>query len=89
VAVGPDRVQTIRTNQRDVRELVLTGAEERLGAEAAAIPRLALAGCTRAGSAEHIEGDVMCGAVRPLDEQRSMLLVVVEAHRPKIDGHRR
>src|ERR1019366_5554755 len=88
VPVRPDGVQAVGADQGDVRELILAGMEKGVRAEAAPKPRFALASRTRAGAPEHGERDVMRGAVGPIDQQRSMLLVVVEAHGSQLLGHR-
>src|SRR4029077_1719619 len=80
VPVRPDGVQAVRADQRDVGQLVFTGVQDRVGAEPTAIPGLAFARCAGAGAPEHGEGNVVRGAVGPLNEERSLLLVVVEAH---------
>src|SRR5207302_6318797 len=50
VPVSPDRVQAVRADQRDVGELVLTGAQLGLGGEPTRKPGLAAAAGTRAGA---------------------------------------
>jgi len=87
VPIGPHRIEAVCTNQRDVGELILSGMELRVRAEAATVAGLAFASSTRARAPEHSEGNVLRGTVRPLDQERAMLLVVVEAHGSEIHGH--
>ena len=62
--------------------------ELRVRVEAAAVPGLPFARGAGAGAPEHGERDVLRSTVRPLDQERAMLLVVVEAHGSEIHGHR-
>src|SRR6202165_5770244 len=88
VAVGPHDVQAIRADERYVRQLVLARLEQRLHGKPPRKAGLALARRARARPAQHIERAVINDAVRPLDQQRSMGLVVIETNRPQLRRRR-
>src|SRR5207244_10322346 len=82
VAVGPDGVQPVGADQRDVGQLILAGTELGLRCEAPRETGLAAACCAWTGAAEDVERDPVHGSVGPFDQQRPRRLVVVETSWP-------
>src|SRR6202023_2297607 len=84
VAVGPHHIQAVRPDERYVRQFILTRLEQRLHGKSPGTTRLTLARSARTCPAQHIERDAIDDAIRPLDQQRTITLVVIEPNRPQL-----